>query len=125
MFWSYNSYISRKGGTIMLIFEFHAIGNKLYSVRKRMGMTQAEVAEEAGLSLKTYADIERGSVNMRVETVLKICDVLHITPDEIFTKENASIISKQEELWKRLNACSPKDKETALQLLEVYLKSLD
>lgn len=108
----------------MLIFEFRTIGNKLYSARKRMGMTQAEVAEEAGLALKTYADIERGSVNMRVETVLKICGVLHITPDEILTEENASIASRQEELWNRLNACSPKDRETALRLLEVYLKSL-
>ena len=54
----------------MLIFDFHAIGEKLYAVRKRSGMTQAEVAELAGLSDRTYADIERGSVNMRIETVL-------------------------------------------------------
>ena len=32
---------------------------------------------------------------------------------------------KQEELIKRLNACSPQNRETALQLLSVYLKSLE
>ena len=89
-----------------------------------MGMTQAEVAEAAGLSDRTYADIERGSVNMRIETVLKICEALHITPDEILTEDSSSLTSQQAELIARLNACSPKDKETALRLLSVYLQSL-
>ena len=109
----------------MLNFDFHEIGNKLFAIRKRAGMTQAEVAEAAGLSDRTYADIERGTVNMRIETVLRICNVLHITPDEVLTKESTSISTKQEELWQRLNACSPQDKETALQLLSVYLQSLN
>lgn len=108
----------------MLIFEFSTIGNKLYSIRKRMGLTQADVAEAAELSTRTYADIERGSVNMRIETVLRICNALHITPDEILTTDNSSIATKQDDLWERLNACSPKDKETALNLLSVYLESL-
>lgn len=109
----------------MLIFDLRAIGNKLLNIRKRMGMTQAEVAEAAGLSDRTYADIERGTVNMRTETILRICNVLHITPDEVLTEENTSLITQQDELWHRLNACNPKDKETALQLLAVYLKSLE
>ena len=109
----------------MLIFDLHIIGNKLLTIRKRAGLTQAEVAEAAGLSDRTYADIERGSVNMRTETILKICNVLHITPDEVLTEDNTSATLRQNELWERLNACNPKDKETALQLLSVYLKSLD
>ncbi len=108
----------------MIIFEFSVIGNKLFSIRKRIGMTQAEVAEAAGLSTRTYADIERGSVNMRIETVLKICNVLHITPDEIFTTDNSAVSVRQQELWDRLNVCAPKDKETALKLLSVFLESL-
>lgn len=109
----------------MLIFDLYTIGSKLYAIRKRMGMTQAEVAEAAGLSDRTYADIERGTVNMRTETILRICNVLHITPDEILTEENESLAARQEEILARLNTCSPKDKETALQLLSVYLHSLD
>ena len=109
----------------MLIFDLHIIGNKLLTIRKRMGMTQADVAEAAGLSDRTYADIERGAVNMRTETFLRICHVLHITPDEVLTEENTSLTVQQAELWERLNACNPKDKETALQLLSVFLKSLD
>lgn len=108
----------------MLIFDLRTIGNKLLSIRKRMGMTQSEVAECAGLSDRTYADIERGTVNMRTETILRICNVLHISPDEVLTEENTSLTARQDALWNRLNACNPKDKETALQLLSVYLESL-
>jgi len=109
----------------MLVYDFTTIGNKLFSFRKRMGMTQAEVAEAAGLSDRTYADIERGTVNMRIETILRICDVLHITPDEILTEEELHKTTQQDEIWQRLEACSPKDKETALKILSVYLQSLD
>ena len=108
----------------MLIFDFNTIGNKLHAFRKRAGMTQSEVAEAAGLSDRTYADIERGTVNMRIETVLRICKALHITPDDIFTEENLPAAKRQEELIEALNSCSPEERETALQLLTVYLNSL-
>ena len=108
----------------MLLLDMREIGNKLLAIRKRTGMTQAEVAEVAGLSMRTYADIERGSVNMRVETILRICKALRITPDEILTRNNEEMSIRQEEILVQLNACAPKNKETALQLLSVYLQSL-
>lgn len=108
----------------MLIFDTRKIGNNLLSVRKKAGLTQAEVAEAAGLSDRTYADIERGSVNMKIETILRICEALHVTPDEVLTEENPSFANKQNEIFERLNSCSPKEKEIALNLLSVYLKSL-
>lgn len=109
----------------MLIFDLRTIGNKLLMIRKRSGLTQAEVAEAAGLSDRTYADIERGTVNMRAETLLRICNVLHITPDEVLTEDSTPTALQQNELLNRLNACRPKERETALQLLAVYLKSLE
>lgn len=109
----------------MLIFDFRMIGNKLLHIRKKMGLTQSEVAESAGLSERTYADIERGTVNMRIETILRICNVLHITPDEIMTEDDSPDTTTQTELWDRLSACNAKDKETAMQLLSVYLRSLN
>ena len=108
----------------MLIFNMYDIGSRLLSIRKKMGLTQSEVAEIAGLSDRTYADIERGTVNMRVETLLKICQALHITPDEILTKEDSAPL-QQNGILDRLNACSTKEQQTALELLAVYLQSLE
>lgn len=108
----------------MLIFDFNSIGNKLLNIRKKAGLTQAEVAELSGLSDRTYADIERGSVNMRIETILRICKALQITPDDILTEENTPIIEKQNELIDKLNSCKPNERQTALELLSVYLESI-
>lgn len=108
----------------MLLFDMRKIGNKLLSIRKKLGFTQAQVAEKAGLSDRTYADIERGSANMRTETLLRICDALQITPDEIFTENNTMLSKQQDEIIEKLNACPQKEKETALKLLEVYLDSV-
>ena len=82
----------------MLIFDFNTIGNKLHTYRKKGGMTQSEVAEAAGLSDRTYAGI--------------------------FTEENLPTAKRQYELIAELNCCRPEERETALQLLTIYLDSL-
>ena len=108
----------------MLIFDTREIGNNLLAIRKKAGLTQAEVAELAELSDRTYADIERGYTNMRVETLLRICGVLKIKPDEVLTNEETSHTAAFEEIMGRLQECPPKTKETATMLLSVYLNSL-
>lgn len=109
----------------MLLANLHEIGNRLLLVRKRLGLTQAEAAEAAGLADRTYADIERGSANMRIASLLRICDAFHITPDELLTDEETPLISRQEELFHRLESCTPAQRETALNLLQVYLHSIN
>ena len=108
----------------MLITDTREIGNRLLAIRKKVGATQTELAEMAGLSNRTYADIERGSVTMRVDTLLHICAALHITPDEILTRESTDPALKQEEVIARLNECPPKERETALAMLTIYLRSI-
>ena len=108
----------------MLIYDLRQIGGKMLLLRKRLGLTQGELAEIAGLSDRTYADIERGSANMRIETALKISDSLHVTPNDLFTEEEPPQELLQSELIGRLNTCTTEQKQTALSLLKVYLDSV-
>lgn len=108
----------------MLIFDSRAVGNKLLEIRKKRGLTQVELAEMAGLADRTYADIERGSANMRVETALRICEALQITPNEILTAEDHSLDVKREEVLKLLQTRSIKEQEVALNILSAYLNSI-
>lgn len=109
----------------MLIFEKHSVGNKLLALRKKRGMTQAETAEAAGLSDRTYAEIERGCVNMRVDTLLRICDALSVTPDDILTDESSTLTALQDELFRRLSTCCVKDRQAALSILSIFLKAIE
>ncbi len=98
------------------------IGNRIYEARKRRGMTQAEAAEAAEISDRTFADIERGNVNMRIETMAAICGALGITPDELFLTEDDK--ADETEIIRLLAGCTGKEKDTALKLLQAYLSSL-
>ncbi len=107
----------------MLVFDLREIGTNLYQIRKRKGLTQAEVAEKAELSDRTYADIERGGVNMRLETLMKICSALKITPNDILTVADNEDITEQD-VFEAIQTCSTNEKETALKLLNIYINSL-
>lgn len=108
----------------MLVFELKIIGNKLYEIRNRKLMSRMEVAEKSGLSDRAYADIERGNVNMRIETLLKICNALNITPNDILIIEKELPLSETD-ILKMINSCSESEKQTALNLLNVYINSLN
>ena len=107
-----------------LVSNAHEIGQKLFFVRKKRGLTQVELAELAGLSDRAYADIERGETNMRIETFLRICNVLQVTPDQILTREGEAPKYDFTELMKELRQCSLRDQDTAAKLLSVFLDSL-
>lgn len=108
----------------MLEHNFQVIGDRFWGIRKKRGLTQSEVADAAGLSDRTYADIERGTVNMRLGTFLRICDVLHVTPNEILLPAQDDTPLQQNELIASLASCSEKEKATALRILDIYIKSL-
>lgn len=108
----------------MLIHDPRKIGELLFRIRKGTGKTQLQVATDAGLADHTYSEFERGIVDARISTLLKSCEALHITPDDILTEPHPSVADEADVLA-RLHACSPRDKATALQILDAFLRSLN
>ena len=103
----------------MLEFDLMKIGERFCSLRKRCALTQAEVAERADISERSYADIERGQTNMRLETLMKICQALGVTPDAVLVKNEGEL-----SMMEKLNRCGDRERKTAMDLLTVYLDSL-
>ena len=110
---------------IVLVNDLRQLGDCLYSIRKKLGMTQAQVAEAADISDRTYTEIERGIVNMRILTFIRICDALRVSPDEVLVKAHEAQGVREDDLLSRLHSCSLRQRETALQLLSVYLESIE
>lgn len=108
----------------MLVFDLKLIGNRLYEIRNKKLLSRLEVAEKAELSDRTYADIERGNTNMRIDTLLKICAALNITPNDILITEN-DIVVTESYIADTIKNCTNSEKETALKLLSVYIDSLE
>ena len=108
----------------MLIHDLHQIGNKLLVLRKDRGLTQSELAEKAGLSDRTYADIERGTVNMRVLTLIKICEALRIRPDDLLLSDESPMEVDQEATIERLKQCPPSTSEALTRILQLLLDEI-
>ena len=109
---------------IVLISDMMVIGEKLYKIRKKTGLSQEEAAWQAGISDRAYANIERGTANPRLDTLIKICNVLGITPDDVLTDGKDSPPMRQEEILLQIDTLPPRDKNTACRILEAYIKGI-
>ena len=60
------------------------IGENIKEARKYKGMTQKQVAELLFMTQQQYSRFENGVFELNYEQILKVCDLLDITPNEIF-----------------------------------------
>lgn len=108
-----------------LVSDSIQIGNRLRTIRKQRGFTQMEVADRADISERAFADIERGSQNMRIDTLCKICTSLEITPDYLLVDNHEEDLdNRQEQMFHLLEKCPPRDRERLLGIMAVYFKNL-
>lgn len=55
-----------------------ALGEKLRAAREKLGLTQAQVAEKAGIHVNYYARIERGEPTARWNVISNIAKALNL-----------------------------------------------
>ena len=47
--------------------------------RKRSGLTQKELSDLAGVGMSSVFEIEKGKITVRLQTLMKVLDVLNIS----------------------------------------------
>lgn len=61
------------------------VGNNLKQARKFKGLTQREVAEKFKMTQQQYSRFENGVFELNYMQILELCNLLDITPNELFT----------------------------------------
>lgn len=72
--------------------------------RKRVGLTQEEMARQIGISVNSYREIENGSTKLINKRIVKIGELLGIPPEELLTDNTSQLEDydrKIEEIEKR------------------------
>ena len=70
------------------------IGKRLKRIRKDAGYSQSEIALKIGLKNgKSYSTYETGYAAIPIENLLKLCEILKITPNSLLGFENIDKIS--------------------------------
>lgn len=62
---------------------YKMIGRRLRAIRKKLRLTQEQVAEIADISPQHYSGIETGSAKVSLPALVRLCNALNATPDEV------------------------------------------
>ena len=74
------------------------IGSKIKKARQKIGYTQKQLAEKIGITTRHISDIELNRTQASYDVLMKICNELQITPNEIF-EEYIQIKDKKENVY--------------------------
>lgn len=99
------------------------IGKRLSASRKKAGLTQEQLGEMAGLSIKMISAAENGHKAMRPENIVKICECLSISTDYLLKGTDAMIGSLAEQ--DRLAALSIKQKLALERIVDDFLTAFE
>ena len=61
-----------------------SIGNRLFELRKKQGITQEKLAEKLGIDAHYISDVECGLRNITFKTLSKLTTALEIEPFKLF-----------------------------------------
>lgn len=105
-------------------FDKKFIGQTLKTMRRNAGLTQAQLAEKAGLSEKHISKIEQGTNLPTLDNFLKIADILNLNiPEFGLTPESQDII--RNELLQLISTSDSSELKFYRDLLFVAKQNLD
>lgn len=67
--------------------DYKLLGMKIRLFRRKQGMTQEQLAERTELSTSFVSHIERGNRVSSLETLMKLCHALQVTPNDLLQEE--------------------------------------
>ncbi len=65
------------------MIDYVYLGKRIRACRKKLKLTQEQMAEQLNLSTSFYGHLERGTRIMSMDTFIRICMVLDATADEL------------------------------------------
>lgn len=78
------------------MIDYISIGMRIKKNRNMLGITQEALAEEINISVPHISRIETGSAKPSLQTLVDICNALHITIDDLM-RENLPAVRKNSE----------------------------
>lgn len=99
------------------------LGARIKELRKAAGITQEELGEKASLNYKFIGELERGQVNVSLDSLSRIVEALRVNIADLFSGEKIKV---QRVLIKEKNAVtklSERDRELIKKALRLLNKT--
>lgn len=99
---------------------YEIIAENIRKERRRLGITQAELAERADVSLDTIKSVENGRRAMSLDTYLNIVHALESSPMVLMSQKHPE--KHIERFAFMMNRCDEREIEFALHMIEQILR---
>ena len=101
---------------------YKAIGKRIKVARIRMEITQEQLAEMAELSIVYISHIENSRSIPSLETLMKLCAALEITPNELLLGTSQNMTDYlQTEVQQKLMLCTPSERRLVDRFIDLLL----
>lgn len=70
--------------------DLESIGTRIVNRRKELHLTQEQLAESMDVSIQMVSNLERGNKAIKIENLLKLCDILKTSIDYILTGKHTN-----------------------------------
>lgn len=101
------------------------LGKRIRETRIKKKYTQQRLAEEAGIGQMYLGEIERGVKMPSLRIFVRIVETLEVSADYILKDELSSGAHYvYDEVCEKLNRLSPKQRKTASDILDAYIRNI-
>lgn len=105
---------------------YRSVGKRIREERRKLKLTQEELAEKADISANFLGHIERGTKRTTLNTLKKIADVLQIPMGLLFAAEKSYKLPREDLFIKRFMSLvrdrRGEEKELVLKIAKMILK---
>lgn len=98
------------------------LADSIYKNRKRLKLTQAELAEKAGVTEQTVRKIEHGKGNPQLDVLFSLITELQVDPAEIFYPNEIRDNPARKQLEIILSDCNDAQIDALLPIVDAALK---
>ena len=96
------------------------IGERVYNKRKKLKLSQAELAEKIGVSTQMISNLECGKKAIRPENLVKLCEILNISADYVLTGYSSN--NEMDEIIEKLSNLTPNELQMINGMID-YMKN--
>ena len=97
------------------------VGANIKREREKAGFTQDRFSELLGIGSKSLSSVERGVVGVSLSTLLKCCEILHISANVLLYEQNQ--IKDVENITMQLKMLSAEQLEVASDVIKNLCKA--
>ena len=96
-------------------------GERLSSVRKRKGLSQADIGKAIGINGDAYGRYERNEVKPTIEMATKISNALSISLDYLVGKTDLELDDQVLRKFQDISKMNDQDKDHVFSLLDAFI----